>query len=159
MKKNIRNTICATCLLLVIALPALASDFRLAMASKPASENEILKVTLNEGTISVDKQTVNAGLIEIHAINGSNHEDHELVIIRTDLSPNNLPINHGKVDESRAGEIIGEIEEFPPGEARKAHFNLKAGNYVLICNVAEQESDGHFVNHYMEGMKVSLIVR
>jgi len=36
-------------------------------------------------------------------------------------------------------DFVGEIEEFPAGESSTSSFNLDAGRYLLICNIA-----GHY---------------
>jgi hypothetical protein len=52
--------------------------------------------------------------------------------------------------------VIGEIEEFPPGETRSATFVLEAGAYVFICNVFEEEEEGEA--HYELGMRTAFTV-
>jgi hypothetical protein len=84
-------------------------------------------------------------------------DDHELVVIRTDLEPNALPTDeNGAVNEDGEGiEVIGEIEEFPPGETESATFDLEAGAYVLICNIYDEDEQEA---HYAEGMRVEFSV-
>ena len=74
---------------------------------------------------------------------------HELVVIKTDTDPAQLPVVDARVDEEAAGEEIGEVEEFPAGEVDEGTFVLSAGTYALICNIPA---------HYEEGMYAQLIV-
>jgi hypothetical protein len=81
------------------------------------------------------------------------------VVIKTDLAADALPTSEeGAVDEAGSGiEVIGEIEEFEPGETQSATFDLEAGSYVLICNVVEEE-DGEKEAHYKLGMRTAFTV-
>jgi uncharacterized cupredoxin-like copper-binding protein len=144
------------CLIAVvgIALPACGDD--------EGDEGEdgggsTVEVTLQEFAVIPAAASAPAGSITFEATNDGPEDDHELVVIRTDLAPDALPtVDNGSVDEEGEGvEAIDEIAEFPPGETQSLTVDLAAGNYVLICNVyteSEQES------HYQEGMRVAFTV-
>jgi hypothetical protein len=83
-------------------------------------------------------------------------EPHELVVIRSDVAPDALPVVDGRVPEDDV-DIVGEIEPFDAGTQASAAFDLTPGNYILICNIAEQE-DGELESHYQEGMRVAFTV-
>ncbi|MDH4170346.1 MAG: hypothetical protein OEW42_12230 [Acidimicrobiia bacterium] len=103
--------------------------------------------------------TAAAGSLEITATNDG-AETHELVIVRAD-SPDDLATDDtGKVDEAglAEGDFIGEIEEFEAETSETATFELEAGNYVLFCNIVEEEADGAFESHFLEGMVTTLTV-
>jgi hypothetical protein len=53
--------------------------------------------------------------------------------------------------------VIGEIEEFDPGQTQSATFSLEAGSYALICNVVEEEG-GQTIAHYQNGMRAAFEV-
>jgi len=112
----------------------------------------VVNVDLNEWTVSPDPASVSAGSVTFNAANIGT-EDHELVIIKTDLAPEALPTKaDGSVDEEGAGiQAIDEIEEFPEGEQQSLSLNLEPGAYVLICNLVE-EHEGETMIHYAEGM-------
>jgi uncharacterized cupredoxin-like copper-binding protein len=114
-------------------------------------------VTLQEFAVAPAEPSTSAGSVTFEAINEGPDDDHELVVIRTDLEAQSLPTaEDGSVDESGEGmEVIGEIEEFPPGESRSATFDLEAGNYVLICNIYDADEQEA---HYEEGMRTSFTV-
>jgi uncharacterized cupredoxin-like copper-binding protein len=114
-------------------------------------------VTLQEFAIAATPASVSAGSVTFEATNTGPEDEHELVVVRTDLSPSELPTNEdGSVNEEGEGvEALDEIEEFPVGETRSLTLDLEPGSYVLICNIytaEEQES------HYQEGMRLGFTV-
>jgi hypothetical protein len=115
-------------------------------------------VILTEWQVDPAPTTASAGEVTFVADN-QGVEDHELVVIKTDLDPSALPTREdGGVDEEGEGiEVIGEIEEFAPGTA-EATLNLEAGSYALICNIVEEEDSGEFESHYGEGMYTAFTV-
>lgn len=114
-------------------------------------------VTLQEFAVIPASSSVEAGSITFDATNDGPDDLHELVVIRTDLDPTALPTDeNGAVDENGEGiEVIGEIEEFPVGEAESATFDLETGDYVLICNIYDEEEQEA---HYAEGMRTAFEV-
>jgi len=116
-------------------------------------------VTLQEWTVLPAPASAPAGQVTFEAKNTGPKDPHELVVIKTDLDPGALPTTpEGKVDEKGQGiEVIGEIEEFPVGEARSSTFDLKAGSYVLICNIVEKE-ESKTEAHYLLGMRTAFSV-
>ena len=119
--------------------------------AKPAGATQV-DVTLNEWGVAPSVDSVSAGQIYFLAENIGPVDPHELVIVKSDLSPEALPFieSEGLVDETQV-EIIGEIEEFAPNSSASGVFDLAPGNYVLICNIAEIE-DGVLERHYQLGM-------
>jgi uncharacterized cupredoxin-like copper-binding protein len=122
-----------------------------------SGEGQTVQVTLQEFAVSTDRGSANAGPVTFQATNEGPEDDHEFVVIKTDLALTDLPTEKtGAVDENGEGiEVIGEIEEFPPGETRRATFDLESGAYVLICNVFDKAEDEA---HYEEGMRTSFTV-
>lgn len=110
-------------------------------------------VTLQEWAVIPAQASVAAGPVTFNVENTGPDHPHELVVIRTDLSPDALPTtDEGAVDEEGGGiEIIREIEEFAPGETRQATLDLEPGSYVLVCNVKPGEEHG---DERMGGMEV-----
>ncbi len=118
-------------------------------------------VALQEWAIVPAQSTVNAGPVSFKVTNKGPEDEHELVILRTDLGAAALPTNEfGKVDEDQAGmELIGEVEGVEPGAAETATFDLTPGNYVLICNILQDEPDGSKEAHYKMGMYTAFTVK
>jgi uncharacterized cupredoxin-like copper-binding protein len=100
---------------------------------------------------------VESGKVTFKATNMGPDDNHELVVIKTDLDPGSLPTKkNGSVDEAGAGiEVIGEIEEFAPGQTEEKTLTLAAGKYVLICNVFDEEEQEA---HYAQGMRTAFTV-
>ncbi len=113
-------------------------------------------VALKEWEILPEQTQVEAGAVYFLVSNVGPDDPHELVIIRTDMAPGELPVMEGMVPEDQVN-MIGEIEPFLPGTAASGVFNLQPGNYLLICNIAEIE-DGELESHYELGMSVSFTV-
>jgi uncharacterized cupredoxin-like copper-binding protein len=118
-----------------------------------------VSVTLQEFSVIPAQNSVSAGDVTFRASNKGPKDNHELVVIKTDLAPDALPTtSEAGVDEKGAGiQVIGEIEEFAPGQSKTASFDLEAGKYVLICNVVETEG-GKPESHYKNGMRIGLTV-
>ena len=109
-----------------------------------------VKVALQEWAVIPEVDTVKAGETYFLADNVGPDDPHELVVIRTDLAPDDLPVEDGLVPEDEV-DIVGEIEPFSPDSQASMVLDLEPGNYVLICNIAEVE-DGELESHYEEGM-------
>lgn len=147
-----------TTIVMAVAIPpSVAKDSLSRVTELRSSQVEVVGVVLKEWRIDLEKQEVKTGPVTFR-VNNLGGEDHELVVIKTDRHHKALPVSHGKVVETEAGELIGEIDEFPWGEAREATFMLSPGNYALICNMVEQEEDGGLESHYREGMHVPFTV-
>ncbi len=122
------------------------------------SRFENVSVSLTEWAVSPDKTVVDSGPVSFTVTNDGPSDNHEFVVIKTDLAPDSLPVDaNGNVDENGAGiTIIGEIEGLGVGESARATFDLASGKYVLICNLwdaGEQEA------HYTMGMRAAFEVR
>ena len=114
-----------------------------------------LDIDLSDWAVAPNLASLPAGDITFNIKNLSQEHDHELVIIRTDLAPEELPTESDRsVDQGAGGvDVVGKIREIGPGEDSSGTFTLKAGRYVLICNLVD-EHDGQTVSHYQEGMRV-----
>jgi uncharacterized cupredoxin-like copper-binding protein len=117
-------------------------------ATEAGSGEEVaVAAVLTEWAIEIDRDSAPAGEVVFDADN-QGAIPHELVVVKSDLAEDALPVVDGKVDESQV-DVIGEIEEFPAGETVSASLTLEAGNYVLICNVPA---------HYGQGMHTTFTV-
>ena len=119
----------------------------------PGTDETAVEVELGEWFVRPSVDAVPTGGVRFDAANVGQLE-HELVILRTDLAADALPMraqDTSRVDEAASGELIGEIEpdELGPGEEASATLALEAGSYVLLCNLP-----GHYVN----GMRTPLRV-
>ncbi|MEX2556109.1 MAG: hypothetical protein WEB06_10795 [Actinomycetota bacterium] len=116
-------------------------------------------VRLQEWAVLPAQASSPAGQITFRAENTGPEDEHELVVIRTDLAPDALPVrDDGSVDEEGAGiQIVGEIEEFAVGQTESQTFDLSEGKYVLICNLMHTEH-GATEAHYRMGMRAAFTV-
>ena len=116
-----------------------------------------VEVTVREFEVLPASASTQAGEVTFEVTNDGPEDEHEFVVIKTDLAPGNLPTDaKGAVDEEGEGiEVIDELEEIPVGETEELTVNLEAGSYVLICNIFE---DSENESHYQEGMRTAFDV-
>ncbi|MGH2656547.1 MAG: hypothetical protein ACRDIZ_07610 [Actinomycetota bacterium] len=135
----------AAALLAGLALPACAGG------------GGTVAVTLQEFAVIPAQDSVSAGEVTFEVENIGPEDVHEFVVIRTDLAPDALPTDgNGVVEEEGAGmEVIDEIEDIPVGETQSLTVDLDAGNYVLICNIWDEEEEEA---HYAMGMRTAFTV-
>lgn len=119
---------------------------------------DTIDVVVSEWTVEAPA-TAKAGTVTINATNDGG-ETHELVVVRADSSAGFVQDETGKVDEDgfAEGDFIGEITEFEAGTSSSGTFELTPGTYILFCNIVEEEADGTFESHFMEGMQTTLVV-
>jgi len=105
--------------------------------------------------ITMSKNTAKAGDIVFHVHNDATDLKHEFVISKTDLPIDQLPTNdEGAVDEEGAGVTHIDEVEVEVGQSADLAVNLQPGNYVLICNINDNNE-----MHYAHGMRVAFTVK
>jgi hypothetical protein len=117
-------------------------------------------VRVEEFMVKPSRSSAKAGTLEFLVLNKGT-EMHEFVIVRTDLTIDELPTNEdGSFDEEGEGVgVIDEIEEIQPGTMERITVSLEPGHYVLLCNRVEVEEDGEVESHFMEGMHADFTAR
>jgi len=114
-----------------------------------------IDAALTTYAITLSKNSASAGDIVFHVHNDATDLLHEFVIFKTDLPEDQLPLNdEGAVDEEGAGVTHIDEVEVEPGEAADLAVNLEPGNYVLICNINDNNE-----MHYAHGMHVQFTVK
>jgi uncharacterized cupredoxin-like copper-binding protein len=108
----------------------------------------IVPITLTEWSLVTDSAVAPPGSVVFDVTNAGTVE-HQLVIVRTSLAANALPVAGGAVDTANL-EVVGEIETLARGDRDRDAFLLQAGAHVLICNIA---------GHYEAGMRLGFTVR
>lgn len=121
---------------------------------KPDGATQV-DVSLAEWNVSPASATAPAGEIYFLASNEGD-DPHELVVVKSDLDPADLPIEDGAVVEDEL-DFRGEIEGFAPGTRASGVFDLEAGDYVLFCTIVEEEG-GELESHYELGMHTAFTV-
>ena len=105
----------------------------------------VVRVTEKEFTINAVPASAKPGRVTFVVKNAGKLE-HELVVVKTNLAPGKLPLKGTKASE--AGRV-GKIPPFKPGATKQLSLDLKAGKYVLFCNVS-----GHYKLGQRTGFKV-----
>jgi uncharacterized cupredoxin-like copper-binding protein len=121
-----------------------------ASAASPATVTP-LGVTLQTFTITPSQPSVPAGPVDLTVTNGA-PIGHELLIFRTDLAADKLPIgSDGRVDEGGTGivKVFDSGANVDAGKSTTFHTALSAGHYVLVCNLP---------GHYAGGMHTAFTV-
>lgn len=121
----------------------------LGMTSHAGWAQQTVKVMLLSNSIQLETHNVKAGRVKLDVKNAAdNNMKHELVVLKTDLADDALPVSKGLVLEHKLRKI-GEIEDISPGTSKHGAFKLTPGHYVLICNKP---------GHYEAGMHTVLAV-
>ena len=71
---------------------------------------------------------------------------HEMVVLKTDVAYDQIPVAKNKISESTA---VGEVADIGKGKTKSGTMTLKAGSYVLVCNLSK---------HYGLGMRAAFTV-
>lgn len=115
----------------------------------PKPTPQPLGVQLKEFTLMLGRNSLGAGRVRLFAQNAGTVK-HMLVVLRTDLAPDKLPLEGNVVDVEGAGvTLVGSIDAFDAGTQERKVMPITAGAHVLICNVP---------SHYQQGMRAALTV-
>lgn len=117
-----------------------------------------LRVTLNEWSISTDKTSLPEGPIEF-TIKNDGKEEHELVIVRTDIPAGDLPKKNDGSADLGAPDVdeVHTVDEIGDGDETGRTYTLDAGNYVFIDNTVT-DKNGVITPYYEMGMYVGFTV-
>ena len=114
----------------------------------PAPTGTIIDVTEKDFAIEAPA-TVPSGDVTFSVTNHG-PATHEFVVVRTDLSPDQLPIGaDGLSADEEALTDVGEINQVNYGSTQTLHLSLPPGRYVFFCNLE---------GHYLGGMHTGLVV-
>jgi hypothetical protein len=123
-----------------------------------SSSDETVAVTLDEWSVTPESESAAAGRVTFDVANEGD-DAHELVVVRAD-DVASLPLNDDEIVDEEGlpdGAFIGEVEAFPSGESCEGTFDLEPADYVLFCNIAEEE-EGEIENHFQLGMATEFTV-
>lgn len=149
--------------LLVFAAALAAIAFAVAPGGSQGAGSRDVAVTLAEGSLKTDRATVPAGPVTFQTANEGGIE-HELLAVRTDLAPDDLPMGLQGPAVKLAGEVVlgvphqhgsheakrAALRHVPPGGKRRETVVLTPGKYVLLCSLP---------GHYESGQRAQLVVR
>lgn len=102
-------------------------------------------VELMEWMVMPSTSSVPAGEVTFMAMNMGTVE-HDLVVLRTELAPSELPMSGDKAQEVG---LVEKTEVLDPEGTQELTLTVTPGRYVLICNVP---------GHYEAGMRAAFTV-
>ncbi len=114
--------------------------------TQQASTNAVT-VTAREFSFEANQQTVTAGKVNL-TLHNRGSIPHELIVVRTDLAADKLPVKDGTAQVAES-ETIDHLHDVRAGARRSVSTELTRGAYVLICNIPA---------HYQSGMHLALTV-
>jgi len=126
-----------------------------AIPAATAATASTVEVSLQEWAVVPASTSVPAGTVTFNVKNTGPKSVHEMVVVKTDLAPEALPMNaDGSINEDGAGvEAIGEVEDVEVGGSKQVTLDLAPGKYLLLCNIV----DGGTV-HFKQGMRTAFEV-
>ncbi len=129
--------------LLGLSLVATVYSSGLAFAARPLHVYLVDKGNGNM-TMVTSSDSVKAGHVTIDVTNKSTDTEHEFVIARLNVAPDKVPLDKSK-DMVKESALTGveEIGDIAPGKTGTMSVDLKAGKYLLFCNLP---------GHYEAGM-------
>jgi uncharacterized cupredoxin-like copper-binding protein len=137
---------------------AVAVGVFVALAGACGDGGEEVDVVLSEFIVQPDPESVDSGEVTF-AIDNQGGETHEFLVVEAD-SAEDLPVDDdGAFDEAAFGEenVLDEVEDVESGDEAELTLDLEAGNYVLLCNLVEEEDD-EVESHFAEGMHADITV-
>lgn len=103
-------------------------------------------------SIEIDTTSVKAGPTTFTVTSPQGPAAHELVVLRTDLAPNKLPLtDDGTAADERAPGVVllGKTDSSNTGCPTSLTLDLQKADYVLICNLPGPPGG---MGHYETGM-------
>lgn len=118
-------------------------------AAAPATKGPTVAVTMgspSEFSLTLAAPSVKAGSVTFTATN-TGQMGHQMVVLKTPLAAAKLPL----AADGTAKEVgrVGKIADLPAGTTKTLTLPLKAGHYVVLCNLP---------GHYAGGMRTDLTV-
>lgn len=120
---------------------------------------ETVDVVLSEFIVEPEQDSANAGEVTF-ALDNQGGETHEFLVVEA-ASADDLPLDDdGAFDEAAFGEenVIDEVEDLEAGSQAELTVDLEPGDYLLLCNVVEEEEGGEMESHFAEGMYAEFTV-
>jgi len=142
-----------TLLGLVVAATATGALSLGATAARASQNVHVDLLEKADGGMAVDLSTTHLkpGTVTFEVANKSDGIQHEFLVARTDLKPDQVPYddNRGVVDE-HAFKNVKEVSDLEPGQSGTLTMDLTPGTYLLFCNQP---------GHYKAGMYRKITVR
>jgi hypothetical protein len=112
-------------------------------------EHTSVTATEVEWHITLSRKSAPAGSVTF-VVHNKGKLSHQFIVIRTNLAAGKLPVKGTEVEVNKAGTMEGEIRDLKPGRSEDLTLTLKAGRYVLFCNMP-----GHYKQGQYAGFRVT----
>ena len=144
--------------LLVVGLALIGAGCGSSSKSGSSSGGSEVTLTLTDYAMKADPTSVKAGDVNITAVNDGKLT-HEVVVVRADAVSALPKKSDGSVNEEKIAESDkqGEIEDVTAGTTLSKTMALKAGSYVIFCNVVDGQAP-NTISHFQKGMSTQLTV-
>jgi uncharacterized cupredoxin-like copper-binding protein len=142
----------AWALAIVLAALALAVPLTVARRQEPTPSGTPVNVLLEDFRVRQGAAVVAPGTVSFRILN-QGPTTHQLIVVRTDLDPDKLPLQRDglTVNEDAPGiDLLDEVGGLDIDDRQTLVLELAPGHYVLYCNLE---------GHYLGGMHASLTVR
>lgn len=116
-----------------------------------APKGTLIKVKLQDFNLTPKVERVPAGFVTFRLYNAS-ASTHEFIVARTDVAADALPLGANGItvnEDSRKLHAVADVGDLRLGTTRDLTLNLKAGHYVIYCNLE---------GHYRGGMHATVDV-
>jgi hypothetical protein len=147
-----RRWVWALALVLVLVLGALAVPLTVDRQDEPTPRGTPVNVLLEDFQVERDVAIVPAGTVSLR-IRNQGPTSHELIVVRSDLAPDKLPLQSDGLtvnEDGRGVKLLEEVEGLDIDDRNTMVLDLTPGNYVMYCNLE---------GHYLGGMYAALTVR
>jgi hypothetical protein len=148
---------------LVLVMVTVGALGAFALASPGSTDDGVFEVSLGDGSIDVEGPTLAPGR-QVIEVSNTGTTEHEIVVVRTNLAPDDLPVGLHGVSLSAAGELVigedhitaghkhrpGMVLGLEPGTNQRYQVDLEPGSYVVFCQTG---------NHYLAGERTEFEVR
>jgi len=142
----------AWALVLVLVALAVAIPLTVARRQEPTPPGTLQNVLLEDFEVRQEAAVVPAGTVSFR-IRNQGPTTHEVIVVRTELAPDKLPLQDDglTVDEEGEGiKFLEEVDGLDIDDRETMVLDLAPGHYVLYCNLE---------GHYLGGMYEALTVR
>jgi uncharacterized cupredoxin-like copper-binding protein len=139
----------------VPALAGLLTTLLVACGGEGGTTTDVT-VSLRQWSVEVSRESAPEGKLRFEVSNQGT-VPHEFVVVKSDLPPEGLPVQDGRVVEEQVN-LVDEIAPFAAGSVETLELDLSPGKYLLICNIVEQPPGQPVTSHYQNGMVAFFLV-
>lgn len=118
--------------------------------SPQTGQGSAVDVTENNYSIALSTSDIGSGTTAFDVTN-TGPSLHEFVVLKTNLPADRLPLeqNSSVITDRHGVTTVGQIQNIQPCSTKTLTVDLKAGRYVVICDLP---------GHYSMGMRAPMIV-